>query len=130
MPRYLSLDWLDALADVVADSEAMHAAAAGCELGVTQVVTDGPEGIVVYHLQVGDGEAQFGPGAADPEHARFVQDWDTAVAVATGTLNAQDAFIKGKIRLTGDQQALLDNQPVLAALDAVFAEVRPSTTYD
>ena len=57
------------------------------------------------------------------------QSWDTAVAVATGALNAQEAFIDGQIRLHGDQQRLLDAQPVFGALDAVFADVRASTEY-
>ena len=49
------------------------------------------------------------------------QEWSTAVAVATGELNAQEAFIGGQILLFGDQQKLLDAQPVFGALDAVFA---------
>ena len=57
------------------------------------------------------------------------QSWDTAVAVATGELNAQEAFVDGHIRLFGDQQRLLAAQPVFGALDAVFAEVRPATDY-
>ena len=48
------------------------------------------------------------------------QTWDTAVAVATGQLNAQEAFIEGRILLTGDQQKLIDAQPVFGALDSVF----------
>ena len=60
---------------------------------------------------------------------RIEQEWDTAVAVATGQLNAQEAFINGRIRLTGDQQKLLDSQPVFGALDAVFANVRAGTEY-
>ena len=70
------------------------------------------------------GQARFGTGAAEPEHVRMEQSWDTAVAVATGTLNAQEAFINGHIRLFGDQQQLLDAQPVFGALDAVFNDVR------
>ena len=91
-------------------------------IGVTQVVTDGPEGDVTYHFQVGDGAARFGAGPADPEDVRMEQTWDTAVAVATGELNAQEAFIGGRIRLSGDQQLLLESQPVFGALDAVFAD--------
>ena len=34
------------------------------------------------------------------------------------------------IRLHGDQQRLLDAQPVFGALDAVFADVRERTEYD
>ena len=107
----------------------MRAIAESHRIGVTQVVNNGPEGDVTYHLSVGDGEASFGAGPADPEDVKMEQDWDTAVAVATGELNAQEAFIGGRIRLFGDQQKLLESQPVFGALDAVFATVREQTSY-
>ena len=129
MIRYLSLDWIRALSDEVAASDAMREIADTHRIGVTQVVSNGPEGDVTYHLSVGDGSASFGAGPADPEDVKMEQDWDTAVAVATGELNAQEAFIGGRIRLFGDQQKLLDSQPVFGALDAVFATVRERTTY-
>jgi hypothetical protein len=127
--RYLSLDWIAELTRVVAADDALATLAATHEIGVTQVVSDGPEGDVTYHLQVADGAATFGAGVAQPEHVRMEQDWDTAVAVATGTLNAQEAFVNGHIRLFGDQQRLLDAQPVFGALDAVFTDVRERTEY-
>jgi SCP-2 sterol transfer family len=128
--RYLSLAWIEALTTEVAASDSLQQLANETEIGVTQVVTDGPEGDVVYHLQVGDGSAAFGPGAAYPEHVRFQQTWATAVGVATNELNAQEAFIKGRILLTGDQQKLMANQPVFEALDKVFGSVRPRTSYE
>ena len=129
MVRYLSLEWLDALTAEVAASTSLAELAATHRIGVTQVVTGGPEGDVTYHLQVGDDVAGVGAGPAYPEHVRMQQDWDTAVAVATGGLNAQEAFIGGKILLTGDQQKLMDSQPVFGALDAIFATVRARTEY-
>ncbi len=130
MIRYLSLDWINALSAEVAASDQMRTVAESHRIGVTQVVSDGPEGDVTYHLSVGDGEATFAAGPADPEDVKMEQDWDTAVAVATGELNAQEAFIGGKIRLYGDQQLLLESQPVFGALDAAFATVRDRTTYE
>ena len=127
--RYLSLEWLDALTAEVADSEALQQLASEHALGVTQVVTDGPEGTVIYHLQVGEGVATFGAGQAFPEDVRMEQTWETAVGVATGTLNAQEAFIKGRILLTGSQQKLVESQPVFGALDTVFRTVRERTDY-
>ncbi|MCB0979820.1 MAG: SCP2 sterol-binding domain-containing protein, partial [Ilumatobacter sp.] len=118
MIRYLSLEWLDALSAEVAADAALQELAGRHTIGVTQVVTAGPEGDVTYHLQVGDGAATFGPGAAYPEDVKMEQTWETAVGVATGTLNAQEAFIKGRILLTGNQQKLLEAQPVFGALDA------------
>jgi len=129
MIRYLSLDWIAALSAEVAASDQMREIATSHTIGVTQVVSDGPEGDVTYHLCVADGEASFGAGPAEPEDVKMEQDWDTAVAVATGELNAQEAFIGGRIRLFGDQQKLLDAQPVFRALDAVFSTVREQTTY-
>jgi hypothetical protein len=127
--RYLSLAWIDALSHEVADSAALGTLAASHHIGVTQVVTDGPEGDVTYHLRVGDGVASFGAGPADGEDVRMEQSWATATSVASGALNAQEAFIKGLIRLTGNQQKLIDSQPVFAALDAVFSSVRDRTEY-
>lgn len=128
--RYLSLDWINELTAQVAASEHMREIAESHQIGVTQVVSDGPEGDVTYHLQVGNGEASFGAGVADPEDVKMEQHWDTAVAVATGDLNAQEAFINGHIRLWGDQQKLLDNQAVFGALDAVFGSVKAQTVYE
>ena len=127
--RYLSLQWITELSREVAESEQLARLAANHSIGVTQVVTDGPEGTVTYHLEVGDGAARFGAGPADSEDVRMEQDWDTAVAVATGELNAQEAFIGGRIRLTGNQQLLLESQSVFGALDAVFSAVRERTVY-
>lgn len=129
MVRYLSLAWIDALSNEVVNSAELAALAHEHRIGVTQVVTDGPEGNVTYHLRLGDGSAEFGPGPADDEDVRMEQSWDTATAVATGELNAQEAFIKGLIRLTGNQHKLIESQPVFAALDAVFTSVREQTEY-
>jgi hypothetical protein len=129
--RYLSLDWIDAVATEIARDGEIQRLAGEHEvfIGVTQVVSGGPEGDVTYHLQVGNGSAMLAPGPAEPEHVRMEQTWDTAVAVATGALNAQEAFVSGRILLHGDQQRLLAAQPVFGALDAAFASVRTATDY-
>lgn len=128
--RYLSLAWIRELSREVRASEKMAELAGEHRIGITQVVIDGPEGEVTYHLQIGDGEASFGAGPAEPEHVRMQQDWATAVAVATGSMNAQEAFITGRILLFGDQQALMAAQPVFGALDSIFAGVRGHTRYE
>lgn len=129
MVRYLSLDWIDELSRTVAADARIGELAAAHRIGVTQVVTGGPDGDLTYHLQVGDGRAAFGTGPADPEDVRMQQSWQTAVDVATGSLNAQEAFMGGHIHLTGDQQRLLQSAAVFGALDAVFADLRDRTEY-
>jgi putative sterol carrier protein len=127
--RYLSLEWIDALSAEIAADARLTELSAQHTIGVTQVVSDGPEGDVVYHLQVSADTIDFGAGQAQPEDVRMEQSWHTAVAVATGQMTAQDAFIGGHIRFVGDQQKLIDAQPVFAALDAAFSSVRQRTEY-
>ena len=128
--RYLSLDWIEAMQARVAASESLQSLAGTLSIGVTQVVTDGPEGTVLYHLQVGNGTASFGAGPAPMEHVRMEQSWRTAVDVATERVPAQEVFIKGLITVTGETTRLIECAPVFSALDAAFTHVRELTTYD
>lgn len=129
MVKYLSLDWLDALTKAVEADTSLREVAAGRSVGFTQVVSDGPEGTVTYHLQVADGDVVFGAGSADPEDVRFEQSWETAVAIANGTIDVQNAFIRGQIRLYGNQDVLLQAQDIFGALNRVFDQVREVTDY-
>jgi hypothetical protein len=128
--RYLSLDWIEEIGRRVAADFSLQELGSTLHIGITQVVSDGPEDTVIYHLQVGDGVVSFGPGPADPEDVRLEQEWDTAVAVATGDMTAEDSFITGSIRLGGNAQLLLESQQVFAALDPVFSAVAAQTQYD
>ncbi len=129
MARYLSLDWIADVSAAAQTSPLLRDAATDRSFAITEVITGGPEGDVTYHLAVRDGHISFGAGPADDEDVRFVQDWDTAVAVATGQLNAQEAFLEGRIKLRGSQPALVANQEVFAALSDVFDHVRRQTEY-
>lgn len=125
MVRYLSPEWIDELNAV---------AASGVDIGdlrlvIQQVVTDGPEGDVCYAVRIHDGAVRIVPGAADDADVTVTEDHATAVAVARGDLAAPAAFMTGRIRVTGDTGLLLDAQPVLHRLDALFAGVRDRTTF-
>lgn len=128
--RYLSLEWIDAMRANVAASESMAALSGIHDIGVTQVITDGPEGTVIYHLQVGGGSASFGAGPAPTEHVRMEQSWETAVAVATDSIPAQEIFLKGLVRISGDTERLVASAPVFAALDSAFESARALTIYE
>lgn len=128
--RYLSLEWIEALSKAVAASDEMRRAAASNSIAITQVVTGTPDGDVTYHLVVQDGRAEFGPGPAENEDLRMMQDWDTAVGVAQHTVNPQDALIAGNIRLGGDPTKLMAAQDIFMALDGIFSEVSKHTLYD
>ena len=127
---YLSPQWIAELGDEVRAHEPLQAAARGRTIGITQVVEGGPNGSVVYHLQADADGVRCSSGPADPEHLRFVESWEIANAVASGEMNAQDAFIKGRIRFHGDQQLLLDHVEIFQALAGAVTAVRARTTFE
>lgn len=128
--RYLSKEWIDAVSESVAASDALQLLGSNHIFGLTQVVTSTPFGEVRYHLQSGKRSVAFSAGDANPESVRFEQDYATATSVATGKLNSQEAFINGHIRFSGDHQCLIDAQEIFALLDEVFTSVRDRTEYD
>jgi hypothetical protein len=127
--RYLSPEWISVVAAKVAASQQLEALAAIHSVALTQVVTNTPTGDITYHLAVRDGIATFGAGPAPHEDVRFTESWETAIAVSTGTMNAQEAFINGAIRFSGDHQRLIDAGDVFAALNPLFDEVRTTVDY-
>ncbi|MGA1311852.1 MAG: SCP2 sterol-binding domain-containing protein [Ilumatobacteraceae bacterium] len=127
--RYLSDEWISAVAQEVGADPAVAAAAVGHTVAITQVVTDSPFGEVTYHLVCADGRVHFGAGPA-PSDVTFRQSYDTAVAIARGELNAAESFITGKVRFSGNHETVIAAQPFFAALDSVFTRVRARTTFN
>ncbi|MFZ9705557.1 MAG: SCP2 sterol-binding domain-containing protein [Ilumatobacteraceae bacterium] len=127
--RYLSDEWISAVAHEVGADPAVAAAAVGHTVAITQVVTDSPFGEVTYHLVCADGRVHFGAGPA-PSDVTFRQSYDTAVAIARGELNAAESFITGKVRFSGNHETVIAAQSFFAALDSVFTRVRARTTFN
>jgi hypothetical protein len=128
--RYLSPEWMDAARRALADDDTHRPALAGVKVTVEQTVEDGPDGPVTWHITIADGHMALAPGPADHADLRITTGWETAAAVAAGTLAAQRAFVEGRLRLGGDLALLLTHQRALAAVDDVLAPVRALTTYD
>ncbi len=127
--RYLSDEWLAAVAQEIESDGAVATAAVPHSISVTQVVTDTPFGEVTYHLVCADGNVQFAKGSI-PSDVTFRQSYETAVAIARGELNAAESFITGKVRFSGNHEKVIAAQDFFAALDAVFTRVRARTVFD
>jgi len=126
---YLSNEWITRVAEGIAANDKIKTLAKQNTVSVTQVVTGTPRGEVTYHLESRDGKISFASGPAKVSDIAFTQDWGTAVGVATGKVNAQEAFISGKIRFKGDHERVIATQPLFLALDEVFSAVNADTNF-
>jgi hypothetical protein len=126
---HLSGPWLDAVDAELAARDRLRTQAATCPLGITQVVTGG-DAPLVYHFTSHGGAARVDWGPADPEDVRVTEDRVLAAAIASGRASAAEAFISGRVLITGDRDKLLDGRDLLAAFDAALVEVTRRTRFD
>ena len=129
MARYLSDEWLREVGEAAAASDTLRAATAALELTVQHQVTEGPEGDRTFHVVLDHGEARVAAGPASAPDVVFTHDYETAAAIADGTLSAQAAFMIGKLRVGGNLTALIEHQRALNGLDDVLEEVRARTDF-
>lgn len=129
MARFLSDPWLDELNAAARRREPRQGETAEASLVLQQVVTGGPDGERRYWVHLERGRVAFGSGEADAPDATFTQDYETAAALNRGELSAEDAFLAGRVRVSGDLAVLLSHRSALTTLDDVFADVRVRTTY-
>jgi SCP-2 sterol transfer family len=128
VPQFLSAEWVDALDRAARDAE-LPDAAADVTLTVEQVVRGGPDGEARYHLRLDAGHIRVRNGPAETPDLRLFTDYDVAVRLQRGEINAQDALTGGRLKLQGRFERLLAAGEVLHALEDLFAPVRATTTY-
>lgn len=127
--EHLSEPWLAAVDAELAARDRLRPHAAECAVGITQVVTGGTDPLV-YHFSSHGGSARVAWGAAAPEDVRIVEDRSTAAAIATGRTNAGEAFITGRVVVSGDRQRLVAARSLLAAFDDAMSSVAACTRFD
>jgi putative sterol carrier protein len=128
VPEFLSAEWVDAL-DAAARGASLPDAAAALSLTVEQVVRDAPGGEARYHLHLEGREVRVRRGPAEAPDLRLFTDYDVAVRLQQGEINAQDALTTGRLKLQGRFERLLHASDALHALEDLFAPVRAATTY-
>ena len=128
MPEFLSAAWIDEL-DAAARMAALPDEATDTSITVEQVVRDAPGGEVRYHLRVEGGHVRVQRGAADAPDLRLYSDYNTAVGLQRGEINAQDALTAGRLKVQGRLEALQHANDALRALHDVFTAVRAGTTF-
>lgn len=133
MARFLSDEWIAELDGAVSSDDEVRRAASGLHLTIQQVVVVGTgdrEGDPVrYAIRVDEGRVRLQAGQVDDADATITEDYDTAAALAQGTITPQDAILAGKVQVRGDMGALLKAQEVLERMRGCFDGVRARTDY-
>ena len=115
--KFLTEEWASAMTDALNSSEDFQSAASGQAVKLQQVVTDTPDGgETKYYFTLDGGKAQVAVGEIPDAEATLTQSYETAVAITKQELNAQNAFMQGKLKISGNMMKLMQLQGVFTAM--------------
>ena len=115
--KFLTEEWASTMTDALNSSEDFQGAASGQAVKLQQVVTDTPDGgEAKYYFTLDGGKAQVALGEIPDAEATLTQSYETAVAITKQELNAQNAFMQGKLKISGNMMKLMQLQGVFNAM--------------
>jgi alkyl sulfatase BDS1-like metallo-beta-lactamase superfamily hydrolase len=112
MPKWLSQEWLDE-GKKLAEGQPERP---GASARMQYVVTGGPDGDIKYYWVLENGkllESQVGE-MPDPE-VTLTQSYEDAKKIQLGELDANAAFMQGRVKVTGNMAKLMALLPLTNA---------------
>jgi len=94
----------------------------GNRLSLGQIVHDAPSGRIAWTVHVGAGEAASVEDGVANAQVTLLEDYETAVALAAGTPTTELLY-NGKVKISGDVDALLRGAELLSQLNAALASL-------
>jgi putative sterol carrier protein len=113
---FLTQQWAGEVTQALNASADFRTAAAGKQVRLQQVVTDAPQGETKYYFTLEEGAAEVGIGELADADATVTQDYATASAISRGEVGPQQAFMQGRLKITGNMMKLLQLQGVLGTM--------------
>lgn len=122
--KFLSEEWAQQVTQALNSSDDFKRAASGQTVKLQQVVTDTPEGgEAKYYFTLDNGTAQVALGETADAEATLTQNYETARAIAREELNPTNAFMQGKLKISGNMMKLMQLQTVFNQLPKAVAAV-------
>ena len=122
--KFLTDEWAQEMTNSLNASDEFQSAASNQQTKLQQVVTDTPDGGEgKYYFTLEGGKAQVGVGEITDADATITQNYETAVAINKSELNAQQAFMQGKLKISGNMMKLMQLQGVFNAMPKAVGDV-------
>ena len=122
--KFLTEEWAKTMTEKLNASDDFKNAASSQEVKLQQVVTDTPDGGEgKYYFTIEGGNATVSLGEISDADATITQNYETAVAINKQELNAQNAFMQGKLKISGNMMKLMQLQSVFNAMPKAVSDV-------
>ena len=111
MAKFLSQEWMERAKALAADFPETP----GATVRLQQVVTGGPDGEVKYYRVIENGKTLEQTLGEDPDaDVTLTNSYEDAVKVMKGELDANAAFMQGRVKVTGNMAKIMSLIPLTA----------------
>src|SRR5688500_2964292 len=114
MAKWLTQEWLDEQTKLAADQPERPGATARMQY----VITGGPEGDIKYYWVLEDGKlVEDQRGVRDDPELTLTQSYEDAKKIQMGELEAQAAFMQGRVKAEGNMAKLMALMPITSSAE-------------
>ena len=128
MSKYLSQEWLDETRSMASSQPERPGASARMQY----VVSGGPDGDIKYYWILQDGKLlESSLGEVDDADFTMTLTYDDSVKVQQGELDANAAFMQGRMKVAGNMAKLMQLMPLTNSPEykSLQEQIRPLTDY-
>ncbi|MHB1503778.1 MAG: SCP2 sterol-binding domain-containing protein [Acidimicrobiales bacterium] len=128
MSKWLTQEWLDQTREM-AESQPEHP---GASARMQYVVTGGPDGDISYYWILTDGKiVESRLGTLDDSEVTLTTGYSDAMKIQKGELDANAAFMQGKVKVTGNMAKIMSLLPITNSPEykKLQAEISAITEY-
>jgi alkyl sulfatase BDS1-like metallo-beta-lactamase superfamily hydrolase len=128
MSKWLTQEWLDETKKMAEGQPERPGASARMQY----IVTGGPDGDVHYYWVLENGKLlESKLGDMDEPEVTMTQTYDDAKKIQTGELDANAAFMQGRMKVTGNMGKLMALMPLTQSPEykAIQEKIRAVTEY-
>jgi putative sterol carrier protein len=112
MSKWLTQEWLDEQTKLAQDQPEREGATARMQY----VITGGPEGDIKYYWVLEDGKiVENQLGTMDDPELTLTQSYEDAKKIQMGELEAQAAFMQGRVKAEGNMAKLMALMPITSS---------------
>jgi putative sterol carrier protein len=114
--KFLSDEWLSEVETRLNASDGFATAAKGQAARLQQQIAGVPGGDVGYGFVLDGGKVALTKGEIDNPEATISQDYATAVAMSKQEITGQQAFMQGKLKVSGNLMKIMQLQGAFTAM--------------
>ena len=121
--KFLSDEWLSEVESRLNANDAFQSAAKGQSARLQNEVSGAPDGDKKYGFVLDGGKVQLVQGEIENAEATLSQNYETAVSMSKQEMTGQQAFMQGKVKITGNLMKMMQLQGVFGAMPTAVGDL-------